>query len=222
MINLLNSKYNTKKNVKTPKTSKLKKQSNKNSNKDNNYLKLDKKTFIKNMKHYAKEQGKLQKYKPRSVENYCKTFYKLDILGKVNKNLYNSCKIHKYCRKNNCKNIDENIVKELTKKFGKNYNLFIQGKLRANCPLTVTSKNRKLCETKTLQQFYNKYNMDELYNKLNECNKKLCIEEKKIFYNNLFRNKQLKLNKKQRVLLAEQDKSDNPESDMYLIKNGDI
>jgi hypothetical protein len=88
--------------------------------------------------------------------------------------------------------------------------------------LTVTNKNRQLCEIKTLKQFYHKYDMDDLYNKLLECDKITCAKEKKIFYTNLFRTKQIKLKKKDKIILAEQEEQENPEPDMDLIVNGDL
>ena len=221
MINLLNSNYNLKQNK-----SKKKAKSNKSSNSKSKYsisLKnLNKKSFIKNLKHSAKLKAKVKQYKPRSVESYCGTFYKKDILGKINKDLYESCKINKYCRKNKCDNIDEKMIKEQTAKLGKNYNMFIQGYLSQHCPLTVTKKNRQICEKKTLQKLYKKYDMNDLYNKLNECDKITCIKEKKIFYTNLFRTKQIKLKKKQKIILLEEEAHDNPDPDMDLIVNGDL
>jgi hypothetical protein len=216
MINLLNSK-NTKKSLESnTKTNKKK------SKYSTSFKNLNKKSFIKNIKHSAKLKAKGKKYKPRSVESYCGTFYKKDILGKVNKNLYESCKIHKYCRKNKCNKIDEKMIKEQTKKLGKNYNMLIQPYLRHHCPLNVTNKNRQLCEAKTLKTFYEKYEIDDLYNKLLECDKITCAKEKKIFYTNLFRTKQIKLKKKQKMILVEQEEQENPEPDMEMIENGDI
>ena len=221
MINLLNSNYNLKQS----------KSKSKRKSKGSKYTKskysislknLNKKTFIKKMKHSARIKAKEKKYKPRSVESYCGTFYKKDILGKVNKDLYESCKINKYCRKNKCDKIDEKMVKAQTNKLGKNYNMLIQPYLRHHCPLNVTKKNRQLCEGKTLKKFYEKYEMDDLYTKLLECDKKTCSKEKKIFYTNLFRTKQIKLKKKQKMILVEQEEQENPDPDMYLIKNGDL
>ena len=238
MINLFNNNYNKIK-TKQKKTKKTKKVNKKNSNSSssssssssslsssnnslnlNNLKNLNKKSFIKKIKYSAKQKAKLKKYKPRSVESYCKAFHKVDILGKVNKNLYQSCKTHKYCRKNKCHKIDEKNNKELTKRFGKKYNMYIQGHLREKCPLTVNPKNIKLCEKKTLKQFYETYGISDIYNKLNECDTKTCAKEKKVFYTNLFRTKQLKLKKKQRLLLALEKEKEEP--DMYLIKNGDL
>ena len=219
MINLLNSKYDSK-NTKSKRKSSQSKASKKNTSYSISLKNLNKKSFIKKMKHSAK--AKKKPYKPRSVESYCGSFYKKDILGKVNKDLYESCKINKYCRKNKCDKIDEKMVKEQTKKLGKNYNMFIQPYLRQHCPLTVTNKNTQLCETKTLKKLYQKYDMDDLYNKLLECDKMTCAKEKKIFYTNLFRTKQIKLHKKQKMILVEQEEQDNPEPDMDLIVNGDL
>jgi hypothetical protein len=224
MINLLNSNYNLKQSKR--KSKQLAKQLSKSNSKSKysiSFKNLNKKSFIKNMKHSAKLKGtKEKKYKTRSVESYCGTYYKKDILGKVNKDLYKSCKIHKYCRKTKCKKIDEKMVKEQTNKLGKNYNVLIQSYLRQYCPLTVTNKNRQLCEKKTLKKFYKKYDMDDLYNKLLECDKITCAKEKKIFYTNLFRTKQIKLKKKQKIILAELEEQENPEPDMDLIVNGDL
>ena len=100
--------------------------------------------------------------------------------------------------------------------------MYIQGQVRSKCPLTVTSKNRKICETKTLKAFYKKYNMSNLYDKLNECDKITCAKEKHIFYTNLFRTKQMKFKKKDRIALAEVKDIENPLPDMYLIQNGDL
>ena len=232
MINLFDSHYNSTKTTKSKKSktlNNLTKKNNSNSTKNevinsliNNLNNINKKSVIKKMKYSAKLKANAnrKKYKPRSVENYCKTFHKIDILGKVNKTLYNSCKIHKYCRQTKCNKIDDKNVKELTKKFGNNYNMYLQSHLKENCPSSISSKNIKRCENKTLKELYNKYGIVDIYNKLNNCNKVICAKEKKIFYNNLFRTKQIKLKKNQRILLAQKDKLEEP--DMDLIINGDL
>jgi hypothetical protein len=225
MINLFDSNYNSKKSKKSNKSNTTTQTKISNEVVDsliNNINNMNKKSFLKQIKHSAKLKANAnrKKYKPRSVENYCKTFHKIDILGKVNKNLYNSCKIHKYCRQTKCNKIDEKNAKELTKKFGNNYNMYIQSHLKENCPSTITSKNIKKCENKTLKELYNKYGIVDIYNKLNNCDKVICSKEKKIFYDNLFRTKQIKLKKNQRLLLAQKDKLEEP--DMDLIVNGDL
>ena len=121
--------------------------------------------------------------------------------------------------KNNNK-IDAKNAKELTKHFGNNYNMYIQSHLKENCPSTISSKNVKKCETKTLKELYTKYGIVDIYNKLNNCDKVICSKEKKIFYDNLFRTKQIKLKKNQRLLLAQKEKLEEP--DMDLIVNGDL
>ena len=109
MINLFNSNYNKQYTKKTKKvknntkngnniasdnnTTTLSNASNLNNlNNLNNLKKLNKKSFIKKIKYSAKQRAKLKKHKVRSVESYCKAFHRIDILGNVNKNLYNSCK----------------------------------------------------------------------------------------------------------------------------------
>ena len=219
MINLLNNNYTKKNNKSTKKNNKSTKKNNKSSKKQYSisFKNLNKKSFIKKMKHSVKIKEKKNKYKPPSVESYCKAFNKKDILGKVNKELYKSCKVYKYCRKTKCNKIDEKMIKEQTNMFGKKYNMFIQGYLRKYCPLTVTNKNRKLCEIKILKQLYKKYGIYELYNKMLECDKITCSKEKQIFYTNLFRIKQIKLNKKQKMILLNLEEKENPKPDMYLI-----
>jgi hypothetical protein len=224
MINLFNTKKNTKSTKSTNSTNSTNNNNIKNNTKKNSYFlkNVNKKSFIKKMKHSAKLKAKLKKYKPRTVKNYCQKFYKVDILGKVNKNIYNSCKIHKYCRQNKCNNIDKKNITELTKLFGKNYNMYIQSILGTQCPLTVTNKNINLCEKKALKNIYEKYGISDIYNKLNECNTVTCAKEKKIFYTNLFRTKQIKLKKQQKILLEELKENEEPKPDMDLIENGDL
>ena len=233
MINLFNNnsisdKHNTDSNNNSDRNNSSKKTYKTNKSKLNNEVStfinfnLGKKSFIKKMKHSAKLKAKLKKYKPRTVKNYCQKFYKVDILGKVNKNIYNSCKIHKYCRQNKCNNIDKKNITELTKLFGKNYNMYIQSILGTQCPLTVTNKNINLCEKKALKNIYEKYGISDIYDKLNECNTVTCAKEKKIFYTNLFRTKEIKLKKQQKILLEELKENEDPKPDMDLIENGDL
>ena len=137
-----------------------------------------------------------------NIEKYC-SFYKHDITGKINKQLYRSCKINKYCRKYKCKNIDEKLINQQKKKLGPNYNTLVLGSLRSACPMTEEDnyKNRIKCETKALYKFYNENDMGDLYNKVIECDKKTCSKEKQIFNTNLFRQRQIKLKKSQKQLL---------------------
>ena len=78
--------------------------------------KLDKKTKNKNKKNKTK----------RIIDKYC-SFYKTDINGKINKKLFLSCKLNKYCRKYKCKDIDYKMIKLKKKQIGLNYNTIIFG-----------------------------------------------------------------------------------------------
>ena len=88
MINLFNSNYHKQHSKKTKKVSKNNTNTSNNTTKLNNLKNLNKKSFIKKIKHSAKQGAKLKNHKPRSVESYCKAFHKVDILGNINKNLY--------------------------------------------------------------------------------------------------------------------------------------
>ena len=168
-------------------------------------------------KHNTKSKTKLNK--KRNIETYC-GFYKNDINGKLNKQLYRSCKINKYCRKYKCKNIDEKLIKEQKTKLGQNYSTLILGSLRSACPIydDDNNKNRKKCESKALNKFYKENNMSELYNKVIECDKKTCSKEKQIFNTNLFRQRQIRLKKKQREII-DADKFMEQEDREIIEKN---
>ena len=153
-----------------------------------------------------------KKSNKRGIEKYC-NFYKNDINGKINKQLYRSCKINKYCRKYKCKSIDDKMSKQQLNKLGHNYNKLVLDSLHSACPISLednnnkdnkdnkNNKNRKKCESKALKKFYKENSMDEIYSKVVECDKKTCSKEKQIFNTNLFRQKQLKLKKKQRDII---------------------
>lgn len=162
-----------------------------------NNSKTTKNKHTKN-KHTKKTSIKLKK--KRTIEKYC-NFYKTDINGKLNKQLYRSCKINKYCRKYKCKKIDDKIISEQKKKLGPNYNTLVLGSLRSACPIIEEDKKRKKCETKALHKFYKENNMDDIYTKVIECDKKTCSKEKQIFNINLFRQRQIKLKKKQKDII---------------------
>ena len=175
-----------------------------NSKKKSKHTKNTKSKHTKS-KHTKKSNTKLSnKLKnKRGIEKYC-SFYKNDITGKLNKQLYSSCKINKYCRKYKCKSIDEKMIKEQKKKLGQNYNTLILSSLRSACPITTDEdnyKNRIKCETKALHKFYKANNLNELYNKVIECDKKTCSKEKQIFNTNLFRQRQIRLKKKQKEII---------------------
>ncbi len=151
--------------------------------------------------------------KKHSIEKYCKT-YKYDINGKLNKQLYNSCKINKYCRKYKCNDIDGKMMQTQIKKLGLDYNKLIMKSILNKCPVTISDKNRKRCDTKALKEFYNNNGMGEIYKKVIECDKNICKKEKDIFNTNLFRNKKTKLKIKQKKLLENANILDEPDKDL--------
>ena len=152
----------------------------------------------------------------RGIEKYCK-YFKNDINGKLNKNLYKSCKINKYCRKYKCNNIDIKFNNEQFKKLGPNFNILVLNSLRSECPITdEDNTNRNKCESKALSKFYKQNNMSKIYNKVIECDKKTCSKEKQIFNTNLFRQRQLKLKKKQKEVIDEDNFME--EADIEMIE----
>ena len=169
--------------------------------------------------------------RPHIIDKYC-GIYKKDLNGKSNKKLYKSCKINQYCRKYKCQNIDSKFANEKRKKLGTSYKNIIFNKMRTECPLVyknedvvedtdnMSIKKRKQCEKKLLYKYYKEHNMLELYKKTNECNKIICSKEQQNFNNNLFRQKQIKLNKSQLKNLEKQDLEN--QVDMDLIERGDI
>lgn len=154
---------------------------------------------IKKTKKQSKKLGKLKtftfkqtttqnksKLKPKTIKQLCEV-YKKDILEKVNTPLYNSCKINQYCRKYKCKNIDKKFKDAQTKKLGINYNTLLLSYLHNKCPSNMSDKNRKRCYNSTMLKFYKDNNLVSGYEKVLECDKKICAKEKKIFNTNLFR-----------------------------------
>lgn len=191
---------------------------------------INNKTIIKKTKKNTSKHIK----RPHMIDKYC-GIYKTDINGKSNKNLYKSCKTNQYCRKYKCQNIDSKFAIEKRKKLGNSYKNIIFNKMRTECPIVyknedvvedteytdnMSTKKRKQCEQKLLHKYYKEHNMLELYKKTNECNKIICSKEQQKFNNNLFRQKQIKLNKSQLKNLEKQDLEN--EVDMDLIERGDI
>ena len=168
--------------------------------------------------------------RPHTIDKFC-GYYKYDINGKINKNLYTSCKINKYCRKYKCQDIDLKMLNAKQNKIGHNYNKIIFDKLKSECPQNITEeddktiiKNKKKCEEKALKEIYKNNNMTEIYNKSKECDKIICSKEHNIFNLNLFRQKQIKLkktkNKKQKTNNGRSELEN--EVDIDLIKSGDL
>jgi hypothetical protein len=150
-----------------------------------------------------------KKDKKRTVKHFCKN-YKKNIFGKPNINLYNSCKINQYCRKHKCQNIDKKFEIEKAKKLGNNNNQLLMASVYTKCPITISENNRKRCYNKAIKKFYESNNLGDTYNKLLECDNKLCSKERKIFYTNLFRVKTKKYGRKPKLINIE----DIPDKEM--------
>ena len=209
---------------------KSKKLSKKSTNTNTNLLKskftnnttLSKKT---NKSHKTKK-SKIKHKKQHIIDKYC-GYYKTDINGKINKNLYNSCKKNKYCRKYRCQDIDYKMIKAKQKNIGFNYNKIIFDKIKESCNQniiaddeTILKKKNRKCESNTIKKIFKDNNMEELYNKSKECDKIICAKEQKIFNQNLFIHKQIRLKKSQIEKIKENDLIN--QVDMDLIKKGDL
>ncbi len=205
MINLFDTKVS--------KSSQLSKKSKsfKNANSSNS-------SNTSNSSNSASNSSKNSKLsKPSKTSNYCQNYY-VDISGNKNNKVYKMCNKYSHCRKNRCKNIDARIEAKKEREFGKDYDNYIKSKIEKKCPLTLKTKQRKQCETRTLKKIYSNHNIINLYNKLLECNRTLCLKDKRNFYNTMFKKNTIKLTKSEKKRLNE---IENPEPDMYLIKTGD-
>lgn len=199
-------------------------------NKTNNSLlksKTTKKTHKKNkhnkIKHTKTKHTKSKhNKKPHIIDKFC-SFYKKDINGKINKKLYNSCKINKYCRKYKCQDIDSKILKAKQKNIGFNYNKIIFDTIRKSCPETISdedenkyNKKQKQCEKKAIKKLYKDNNLEDLYKKSVACDNVICAKEQKIFNTNLFRQKQIKLRKSQKKIIEANEFENEPDHDLIL------
>jgi len=158
--------------------------------------------------------------KTSKTSKYCQNYY-VDINSNTNNKVYKMCNKYSHCRKNRCKNIDARIEAKKESVFGKDYDNYIKSKIEKKCPLTLKTKQRKQCETRTLKKIYSNHNIINLYNKLLECNRTLCLKDKRNFYNAMFKKNTIKLTKSEKKRLNEIKKIENPTPDMYLIKTGD-
>jgi len=173
----------------------------------------------KTSKH-SKNSKNSKNTKPSKISKYCQNYY-VDINGNTNNKVYKMCNKYSHCRKNRCKNIDARIEAKKESVFGKDYDNYIKSKIEKKCPLTLKTKQRKQCETRTLKKIYSNHNIINLYNKLLECNRTLCLKDKRNFYNAMFKKNTIKLTKSEKKRLNEIKKIENPTPDMYLIKTGD-
>jgi hypothetical protein len=167
-----------------------------------------------NLKAFTFQTKKISKHnKTRKIKQFCE-IYKKDMTGNVNMPLFNSCKINQYCRKYKCKNIDNKFKASQTKKLGTNYNALLMSSLYSKCPSTMNDKNRKRCYTTNMKKFYKENNLEDVYNKVLECDKKTCAKEKEIFYKNLFR---IRKNKKKIKAQTQIVIEDLPDKEMIEI-----
>lgn len=126
---------------------------------------------------------KTRKHKKR---DYC-AIYKHDFVGKPTPQLFRTCKMNSSCRKQKCDNIDKKFKSEQIKRLGNDYNGLLMSSVYNKCPETLSNKSRKRCYNKSMAKFYEDNNMKDIYDKLQECDKKTCNKERQIFYTNLFK-----------------------------------
>lgn len=220
----------------------------KTKSKTNSLLKTKTKLTKHSKTKHSKTKNRKNNKKPHNIDKYCK-YYKNDINGKPNKNLYNSCKINKYCRKYKCQNIDVKLLQAKQKHIGQEYNKIIFNKIKSSCPENIleddilkNNKKQKNCINKATKQIYKEYNLDNIYKKSLECDNVICKKEQNIFNINLFRQKQIKLKKKSKkniklnyksnyksnhksnYKLSSKSNNNNFENevDHYLIERGDL
>lgn len=192
-----NKSLSNKKTTKTRKTTfKLFRTSSGKTNKLTHKNKLKTKH---NIKKETLTKTKPSDKKTTNIASAC-NIYKKDLNGKINKVLYNSCKIHKYCRKYNCNDIDNEVKNTLTKKIGNNYPKLLFKYIRSEC---FGGERKKKCEQKAIAKFYKENDLTDLHNKLTECDKKTCKKEKDIFYTNLYRHHRQKMRKVEKTIDAE-------------------
>lgn len=160
--------------------------------------------------HKNRHNKAIKPHKLKPIREYCK-IYKKDIIGKPTPQLFNACKINKYCRKTKCGNIDKTFEKQVIKRLGQNYNVLLQSAINTKCPIEKDYKYnynynykslnrvRSRCIKSATRKFYNDNELGDQYAKLRECDEKTCAKERQIFYTNLFRN-----NKRRRVKKIQQ------------------
>lgn len=121
-----------------------------------------------------------------TIKKYCSN-YKHVALGKENKSLYEACKTNQYCRKTKCQNIDLKFETTRNNKLGPNSHLLLMNSTTSKCPIEMSNRSRKKCLNKAAKRFYEENDMADIYNRVLECDKKICSRERHIFLSNLFR-----------------------------------
>jgi hypothetical protein len=204
------NKTKTKNKIYNKKTTKI----NNNKSLSHNLLKSKLSTSSQKSQTLDKQQ-KQHKKKRNLIDKQC-SIYKTDLNGKNTFYLFSTCKTNKYCRKYKCKDIDNKIQKTLTRKLGLTHKNILLDNIRLNCSPNLSNQALKKCENKTISNFYKEHKMEPLYNKLLECDKTTCFKEKQAFNNELYRQRQLKLKKNQKDLLATEELGADTE---LIIKN---
>ena len=183
--------------------------------------KLSKSSKLSNTSKSSNTSNTSKSSNTSNPSKFCQHYY-VDINGNKNNKVYKKCNKYSQCRKNRCKNIDARIEAKKESVFGKEYDNYIKSKIEKKCPLTLKTKQRKQCETRTLKKIYSNHNIINLYTKLLECNRKLCLKDKRNFYNTMFKKNTIKLTKSEKKRLNELKQIEHPNPDMYLIKTGDL
>jgi hypothetical protein len=126
---------------------------------------------------------------PKTINQFCE-MYKKDILGNPTKDIYESCKINKLCRKTKCQNIDKKFYNTAINKLGKNYKTLLLGYINSKCNNDIpnTGNKYKKCFKKNTKKFYQNYELGNLYDKILECDNKTCKTEHDRFYSNIYKN----------------------------------
>jgi hypothetical protein len=134
----------------------------------------------------AKKRKPHKKGNKITIGKYCDN-YKHVILGKLDKSLYNACKINQACRKTKCFDIDKKFDKIKNTKLGANANILLMSTITNKCPIEMANKSRKKCLNKATRKFYEENNMRDIYEQVLECDRQTCAKERHIFLSNLFR-----------------------------------
>ena len=174
---------------------------------------IDKIQELKKKSTNKKNKKKLHVGNPKTINQFCE-IYKKNILGNSTKDIYESCKINKLCRKTKCQNIDKKFHNTAINKLGQDYKTSLLGYINSKCisDITNTGNKYKKCLKKYTKKFYHNYKLGNLYDKILECNNKTCKNEYDQFNSNIYKNiknKNVKNNNK--------NIEDQP--DLEIIKN---
>jgi len=145
----------------------------------------------KKQKDKTKAKYNWKKANKITIKKYCSN-YKHNTFSKQDKTLYNACQINQHCRKYKCSDVDKKFDSTKNKKLGANGNILLMTSITNKCPIEMSNRSRKKCLNKATKQFYEENGMNDIYNKVLECDKKICAKERQIFLTNLFRTNKTK------------------------------